>query len=102
MTSARGEGEPVAGPGIARTILFLYGTLKRGEKSHRLMAGQRFVGEATTEPRYRLYDLVPYPGLMADVGGVAVAGELWEVDATCLAELDICAPVPFVSVCAGI
>jgi gamma-glutamylaminecyclotransferase len=94
VTPARGEGDPVAGPGIARTILFLYGTLKRGEKSHRLLAGQRFVGEATTEPRYRLYDLGPYPGLVADVAGVAVAGELWDVDAAGLAELDRFEGVP--------
>jgi gamma-glutamylaminecyclotransferase len=84
----------VEGSGIARTTLFLYGTLKRGEKSHRLMAGQRFVGAAATEPRYRLHDLGPYPGLVADAAGVAVAGELWEVDAAGLAELDRFEGVP--------
>jgi gamma-glutamylaminecyclotransferase len=77
------------------TVLFLYGTLKRGQKNHRLLAAQRFVGDAATEPRYRLYDLGQYPGMVADTAnGLAVAGELWEVDDGCLAELDEFEGVP--------
>ncbi len=38
-------------------LLFVYGTLKRGERANRLLSGQRFVGAAETEPRYRLVDL---------------------------------------------
>jgi gamma-glutamylaminecyclotransferase len=77
------------------TVLFLYGTLKRGQKNHRLLAGQRFVGDAATEPRYRLYDLGPYPGMVTDAtNGSAVAGELWEVDDGCLAKLDEFEGVP--------
>jgi gamma-glutamylaminecyclotransferase len=84
------EGRPVG-----KTILFLYGTLKRGQKNHRLLEGQRFVGDATIEPRYRLYDLGPYPGMVIDVAnGLAVAGELWELDDGCLAKLDEFEGVP--------
>jgi gamma-glutamylaminecyclotransferase len=76
-------------------ILFVYGTLMRGQKNHRLLSGQRFIGEAVTEPRYRLYDLGPYPGLVEDKErGLAVTGELWEVDAVCLANLDEFEGVP--------
>jgi gamma-glutamylaminecyclotransferase len=74
---------------VAKTILFVYGTLKRGGRGNRLLVGQQFLGEATTEPRYRLYDLGTYPGLVKDeANGLAVKGELWAVDDACLAELD--------------
>lgn len=79
----------------AGAVLFVYGTLKRGQPNHRLLTGQHFVREAKTEPRYRLYDLGPYPGMAEDPrGGVAVTGELWEVDAACLAALDEFEGVP--------
>jgi gamma-glutamylaminecyclotransferase len=80
---------------LSKTILFLYGTLKRGHKNHYLLSGQRSLGEAATEPRYRLYDLGPYPGLVEGAAsGLAVTGELWEVDAVCLANLDEFEGVP--------
>jgi gamma-glutamylaminecyclotransferase len=73
----------------ARTILFVYGTLKQGGRNHRLIGGQCYLGEAATEPRYRLFDLGPYPGLVRDdAAGLSVAGELWEVSENCIGELD--------------
>lgn len=72
--------------------LFVYGTLKRGFSRNRYLAGQGFLGEARTAPEYRLLDCGTYPGLVtaASLGqdGVAVEGEVWEVDAPCLARLD--------------
>ena len=61
------------------TVLFVYGTLKRGDCRHRLLEGQRFLGEAETAATYRLFDLGDYPGLVESPGGVRVAGELYEV-----------------------
>jgi gamma-glutamylaminecyclotransferase len=78
-------------PGVenARTILFVYGTLKRDRRNHQLIADQQYLGEAATEPRYRLIDLGPYPGLIPDEeNGLAVRGELWAVTWCCLVELD--------------
>ena len=74
---------------MARTLLFVYGTLKRGQRNHARLAGQEFVGEAQTLPRYRLYDRGRYPCLV-EVGqaGVAVRGEVWRVDEADLACLD--------------
>jgi gamma-glutamylaminecyclotransferase len=73
----------------ATTILFVYGTLKRGQRNHRLVADQGFLGEAATKPRYRVFDLGPYPGLVVDdANGVAVLGELWAVNECCLSALD--------------
>lgn len=72
-----------------KTILFVYGTLKRGLKNHRLIADQEYLGDAISQPNYRLIDLGPYPGLIRDAeAGLAVVGELWLVSECCLAELD--------------
>jgi gamma-glutamylaminecyclotransferase len=79
---------------MGKTILFVYGTLKRGGRNHRLIADQRFLGEAVTAPRYRLYDLGSHPGMVADAGGLAVRGELWEVNGCVLLELDDFEEVP--------
>jgi len=69
------------------TRVFVYGTLLAGESNHRHMAGARLIGEARTEPTFRLYDLGPFPGLVA-VGSHSVIGEVYEVDEPTLAMLD--------------
>ena len=71
------------------TLLFAYGTLKRSGSNHPLLASQKFLGEARTAPGFRLYALEGHPGMIAksdDRDGVT--GEVWSVDAACLAELD--------------
>ena len=79
----------------AKTVLFVYGTLKRGERNHHRLAAQEFIAEVATAPRYRVVDLGPYPGLIRDaVNGLAVHGELFAVGARCLAELDEFEDVP--------
>ena len=71
----------------ARSLVFVYGTLKRGQVRHFALKGQRFVGDAKTRPHYRMVNLGSYPALI-EGGSSAIAGELWEVDAACLALLD--------------
>ena len=69
--------------------LFFYGTLKRGQRNNHLLRGQSFVGETETLPRYRLYDVGTHPCLVEDLdNGVAVRGELWEVDEGIMPRLD--------------
>jgi gamma-glutamylcyclotransferase (GGCT)/AIG2-like uncharacterized protein YtfP len=71
------------------TLLFVYGTLKRGCNNHPHLAGQKFVGAARTPPGYRLYDLGGYPGIAVqpdDHNGVV--GEVWSVDDAALERLD--------------
>lgn len=71
------------------TLVFVYGTLKRGARNHRFMAGQEFVGEARTAPGYRLFDLSGFPGMVPwpdDRDGVT--GEVWRVEGPALARLD--------------
>ena len=70
-------------------LLFVYGTLKQGGSNHHYLAAQRLVGPVRTAPAYRLHLLDGYPGMVrAAAGGRSIAGELWEVDAPCLAALD--------------
>jgi hypothetical protein len=60
--------------------LFVYGTLKTGYGANRMLDEQTFVGEATTKPDYRLYDLGPYPVLKEAPGeGKVIHGEVYEV-----------------------
>ena len=72
-----------------RTLIFVYGTLKRGFcRSHHL-AAQTFLAEAVTCPHYVMYDCGEYPGLVVDVEeGVSIQGELWSVDKKGIALLD--------------
>jgi protein phosphatase len=74
----------------ATTLLFVYGTLKRGGSNHRYMERQSFVGAARTPKGYTLYDLGGYPGMIADTADEeGVTGEVWSVDDACLASLDV-------------
>ncbi len=82
-------------------VIFIYGTLKRGQKRAAVLEGQQFLGEVVTAPFYRLFDTGSYPALVECSGGVEtdasggpVEGELWRVDDACLAELDRIECVP--------
>src|SRR5262245_3159317 len=75
--------------------LFVYGTLKRRQKRHGLLAGQELLGEARTQARYRLYDRGSYPCLVEDFErGTAVEGEVWRVSEQVLRKLDEVEGVP--------
>ena len=70
-------------------LVFVYGTLKRGYRNHRWLAGQKFIGEARTEPGYTLHALGEYPGMIRSTADAAgVTGELWQITPAVLAELD--------------
>ncbi len=80
---------------MPKRVLFVYGTLKRGGRSNRLLDAQEFLAEAQTLPFYRLYDQGDHPCLVEDEKrGLAVSGELWLVDKATLARLDIYEEVP--------
>lgn len=66
--------------------IFVYGTLRTGGAAGGLLAGGRALGEATL--RGSLYDVQGrFPALVLG-GDTEVQGELWEVPAARLAELD--------------
>ena len=80
---------------MGTTRLFVYGTLKRGLRNHHMIAAQEYLGEALTEPKYRVIDLGPHPGLIVDeTNGLSVRGELWLIGDACLGELDAFEEVP--------
>ena len=70
--------------GRARPVsLFVNGTLMRGEPLHGNLAGATFIGPAHTARRYRLLsvrDIHPAMILARPGQGVAVSGELYELD----------------------
>lgn len=69
-------------------LLFLYGTLRRGERSHdQLGLGGRLRFLMPCLARGRLYDLGPYPAFVP--GEAVVHGDLFEAaDASVIADLD--------------
>ncbi len=69
-------------------VVFVYGTLKRGDCRHHHLAGSRFLGHATTETGYRLFHMGEYPAMVEDPAGGQVEGELYEVSEATLRVLD--------------
>lgn len=72
-------------------LIFFNGTVMRGQPDHANLQGARFVREARTAPRYRLYSIDDrYPAMMgADDGlGVSVTGEIYEVPRAVWPDID--------------
>jgi gamma-glutamylcyclotransferase (GGCT)/AIG2-like uncharacterized protein YtfP len=73
----------------ASVRLFVYGSLKRGERHHAELRGAAFLGEARTVEGYGLEALGQYSVLVERFGlPGAVSGELFEVDESLLRLLD--------------
>ena len=77
-------------------LLFVYGTLKRGERNHPLLMDEKYLGDTGTSPNYLLVDLGRYPGMVKKPhGGFSVQGELFEIPYDLLVELDKIEDAPF-------
>src|SRR6266436_3993531 len=75
---------------MSQQLLFVYGTLKRGQSANHLLADSKFVRTAITLPLYRLLDFGDHPGLVESTGpGTAVKGELWLLNPQLFPELDV-------------
>lgn len=59
--------------------IFVYGTLKRGQRNAHYMRGTRFYGHHLTENIYSMYEFENYPAVCRD-GIHAVAGEVYGVN----------------------
>ena len=68
-----------------KTLVFVYGALRKGASNAWRMERARFVGEATVKGTLVKVDW--YPGLVLE-GDTMVAGEVYEVDEQNLKELD--------------
>ena len=76
---------------MAAEILFVYGSLKRGQRHHDELqsGGAKFLGEAWTEPGYALVaGPSGYVALARADADSRVPGELFEVTAALLQALD--------------
>ena len=82
-----GEHRPEAGPNPARgsELVFVYGSLKRGETNHHWLKGASWQGEAELSGVV-LHDLGPFP--MAVIGEGIALGEVYAVEACGLARMD--------------
>ncbi|QDT25456.1 Gamma-glutamylcyclotransferase family protein YtfP [Gimesia panareensis] len=79
----------IAMPADSHTLIFVYGTLKRGFCRASFLADQQFLNDALTVPHYALFDCGDYPALVKDhIEGSRIHGELWRVDPQGLALLD--------------
>ncbi|MCS7022929.1 MAG: gamma-glutamylcyclotransferase [Gemmataceae bacterium] len=82
-------------------LLFVYGSLRRGQENHALLADQRFVADAVTQRRYCLARCGDYLALVPvqdEQLAIAVPGEVWDVTPARLATLDAFEEVPDVYV----
>ena len=59
---------------------FICGSALRGQPDHGVLDGVKFLGEARTEPRYRMHSVNDkHPAVyQVDDGGVSLAGELYD------------------------
>jgi gamma-glutamylcyclotransferase (GGCT)/AIG2-like uncharacterized protein YtfP len=74
-----------------KTLIFAYGTLMRGFGNNRLLEKARFITTAQTVEKYTMYventyGTIPYVSNAKETSHIK--GEVWEVDAECLKNLD--------------
>jgi gamma-glutamylcyclotransferase (GGCT)/AIG2-like uncharacterized protein YtfP len=69
--------------------VFVYGTLQRGCRNHRILEAATFLGKAVTVRKFGMTD-VGFPFMLPDQEVAPVVGELFDIgdDADCLARLD--------------
>lgn len=68
-------------------LVFVYGSLRRGQSNHAWLADSRFLGLHRTQPRFTMRDLGAYPAVVA-AGRTAILGEIYEVTPPVLQGLD--------------
>ena len=68
------------------TVLFVYGTLRRGLRLHHHLQGAVYLGDARIAGS--LYDIGTYPGLLVNPSPGWVSGELFKVDEEMIQSLD--------------
>jgi gamma-glutamylcyclotransferase (GGCT)/AIG2-like uncharacterized protein YtfP len=76
-----------------RHLVFVYGTLMRGEHHHDQLGGAEFIGLRSTRAQFELVQIDYFPAMLRD-GHSSVLGELFAVDDATLARLDELEEVP--------
>jgi gamma-glutamylaminecyclotransferase len=76
---------------IRETLVFVYGTLLKGQRNHSLLFGSRFMCTGQTIAEYELVDLGDFPAMIPadpDDEGCSIFGEVYAVDHAILEILD--------------
>lgn len=72
---------------MKNSLVFVYGTLRRGEVNHDFLETARFCGPHATQPYFRMFSLGAYPAVVQ--GGLdSIQGEVYQVDARTMSRLD--------------
>ncbi len=67
-------------------VVFVYGTLMRGERASHMLEKYEYLGEFTLKD-YALYQVSYYPGIK-EASGSCVIGEAYRVDDACIKVMD--------------
>ena len=67
--------------------VFVYGTLKRGQRNEHFMHGARFLGRHVTKKNYSMYTFGDFPAV-CQRGAHAISGEVYQIDDRLFCRLD--------------
>jgi len=70
------------------TLVFVYGTLRPGERNHHYLATAARRGTYITPAQFTLLDTGPYPAAL-DEGATTLTGDVFAVDDDTFAALDV-------------
>lgn len=69
------------------TVVFVYGSLKKGSYNHSFLLNAEFISFFVTEPKYTMVDVGMYPAVLLG-GNTAIHGEVYKVSSEELSTLD--------------
>lgn len=77
-------------------LIFIYGTLKKGESNHSHMKGSKYIGNAKSVKKYIMhpYRNSDFPCLFNESGKYNIEGELYKVSDEKMVQLDYFEGVP--------
>lgn len=78
---------PVPGGDDAHALIFVYGTLRSGERNHHWLRQSTRVGDHRTTAAFRLLDVGGFPGAILG-GNQRIVGEVYRVKRVTLGRLD--------------
>ena len=68
-------------------LMFVYGTLRKGQRNHDWLGNAAVVGTCTTLPRFTLVDAGGFPGVI-EPGEQSIVGEVYQISTHVLYDLD--------------
>jgi len=69
------------------SLVFVYGTLRRGEVNHYYLTHAQFCGPHVTQPHYKMFSLGAYPAVVGR-GPDSIQGEVYRVNSRTMHDLD--------------